>query len=67
MEWTPENIRRLRRHLSETQEQFAERMGVERRQTIHEWETGKRSPSGTARRLMDLVAEGSGFERLTYR
>lgn len=61
MEWTPENIRRLRHHLRETQEEFAQRMGLDRRQTVQEWETGKRNPSGTARKLMDLIAEGSGL------
>jgi putative transcriptional regulator len=61
MEWTPENIRLLRLHLNETQEQFATRLGLERRQTVHDWEKGKRKPSGPAKKLLDIIANDNGF------
>jgi DNA-binding transcriptional regulator YiaG len=61
MEWTPENIRLLRLHLGETQEKFAARLGLGRRQTVHDWETGKRNPGGPSRKLLDMVADDSGF------
>ena len=68
MEWIPENIRLLRLHIGETQEQFAARLGLERRQTVHDWEAGKRNPSGTARKLMDIIASDYGFtERVAAR
>lgn len=68
MEWTPVNIRLLRLHLGETQEQFAARIGLERRQTVHDWETGKRNPSGPVRKLLDIIAEDNGFtERVAAR
>ena len=68
MEWTPENIRLLRTHLKETQEQFATRVGLTRRQTVHDWETGKKNPSGPVRKLLDFIANDSGFtERVAAR
>ena len=68
MEWTPENIRLLRTHLGETQEAFARRVGLDRRQTVHNWENGIRKPSGPARKLLDIIADDAGFtERVAAR
>ncbi len=61
MEWTPENIYLLRKHLDETQQQFAERMGLRRANTVLEWEAGRLNPSGAVRRLLDICAKESGF------
>ncbi|HVZ38745.1 MAG TPA: helix-turn-helix domain-containing protein [Candidatus Kapabacteria bacterium] len=68
MEWTPETIRLLRKHTGDTQEQFAHRLGLKRRFTIIDWETGRRHPSGMARRLLDVLANDHGFtERVAAR
>jgi transcriptional regulator with XRE-family HTH domain len=45
-EIAPEDIRRIRRHLDETQAQFARRLGVDQ-VTVARWETGRRRCSGT--------------------
>jgi DNA-binding transcriptional regulator YiaG len=63
MEWTPENIRLLRMHLGETQEKFARRVGLGRRQTVHNWEKGIRKPSGPARKLLGTIADDAGFTK----
>jgi DNA-binding transcriptional regulator YiaG len=68
MEWTPENIQLLRKHLGDTQGEFAERMGLERRISVLDWEVGRRKPSGTARKLLDMIAKDAGFtERVAGR
>lgn len=68
MEWTPENIHLLRRHIGDSQSQFADRMGLKRRQTVSEWEVGKLNPSGTTSRLLDIIANDHGFtERVAAR
>lgn len=68
MEWTPENIQLLRMHVGDTQEQFAARLGLKRRQTISEWELGKERPSGMAQRLLEIIANDTGFtERVAAR
>ena len=41
----PEDIRRVRRHLGETQAEFAQRLGVEQ-VTVARWETGQRRCGG---------------------
>ena len=53
-------VRRLRRHLGETQAAFADRLGTNQ-QTVSEWERGARSPRRMARRLLHLVAEQAGY------
>ncbi len=52
---SPEEILELRRRLGLSQEAFAERIGAAV-DTLKSWETGRRHPSGTARKaLRDLV------------
>lgn len=53
-------VRRLRRHLGETQSAFADRLGTNQ-QTVSEWETGARQPRRMAQRLLHLVAEQAGY------
>lgn len=58
--WDSERVRRLRRHLDETQGELAERLGT-RQQTVSEWETGHSRPRRMSQRLLRMVAEESGF------
>jgi len=57
-EWTPGQIKQLRKDLGVSQGELAKRMGV-RQATISDWETGKQSPSPMARRLLDRIAGGA--------
>ncbi|MYD66550.1 MAG: helix-turn-helix domain-containing protein [Chloroflexi bacterium] len=60
-EWASgRRVRRLRRHLGETQTAFADRLGTNQ-QTVSEWETGARQPRRMAQRLLHLVAEQAGY------
>ena len=60
-EWASgRRVRRLRRHLGETQTAFADRLGTNQ-QTVSEWERGARRPRRMARRLLHLVAEQAGY------
>ena len=59
--WSPERIRALRSHLGLTQVEMAEELGM-RQQTISEWETGAYQPRGGSIRLLEILAERSGFE-----
>lgn len=68
MDWTPENIFLLRRHIGDTQQAFANRIGIRRYQTVSEWELGKLHPSGVTRKLLDVIANDQGFtERVAAR
>lgn len=58
--WDAAAVRRLRAHLGVTQDELAGRLGT-RQQTVSEWETGTRAPRRMARRLLQLVAEQSGY------
>lgn len=62
-EWGAEDVRALRRHLGETQRQFADRIGTNQ-QTVSEWERRARQPRRMARRLLQLVAEQAGYYRV---
>jgi transcriptional regulator with XRE-family HTH domain len=51
----PESVRRVRRHLNETQAQFAHRLGVDP-VTVARWETGQRRCAGAyAEAVQDLA------------
>ncbi len=68
MDWTPENIRLLRKHLGDTQQQLAERIGLRRRHTVMDWEAGRENPSGVAKKMLDVIANDAGFtERVAAR
>ena len=60
-EWDAERILALRRHLSLTQREMAERLGT-RQQTISEWEKGMYRPRGASATLLSLVAERARFK-----
>lgn len=62
-EWRAEDVQALRRHLGETQRQFADRIGTNQ-QTVSEWERRARRPRRMARRLLQLVADQAGFYRV---
>lgn len=53
--WTPGPIKRLRKKREETQEEFAEAMGV-RQATISDWENANQEPSPMALRLLEQLA-----------
>ena len=59
--WNGGRVRALRRHLNMTQQQLSEELGT-RQQTISEWETGMYLPRGASRTLLNMIAEGAGFE-----
>jgi DNA-binding transcriptional regulator YiaG len=56
MEWKKMDVMQFRISLGMNQKQFAEWLGV-RQATISEWESGTKSPSPMACRLMDLLKE----------
>jgi len=60
-EWNYKRILALRRHLGITQTELAEKMGT-RQQTISEWEIGIYKPRGMSVKLLNIVAENTGFE-----
>ena len=59
--WNGKQIQALRRHLSLTQNEMAERLGT-RQQTISEWETEMYRPRGTSATLLTMVAEQAKFK-----
>ncbi|MFQ5826698.1 MAG: helix-turn-helix domain-containing protein [Dehalococcoidia bacterium] len=61
VEWDPERVRSLRRHLGLTQEELAQDLGT-RQQTISEWETGMYRPRGTSATLLSIIAERADFD-----
>ncbi len=52
--WTPERIKKLRRSLEETQEEFARRFRLSTI-AVRIWEAGKGHPSGPATVLLDQL------------
>jgi DNA-binding transcriptional regulator YiaG len=60
-QWTKEEIKSLRQHLSLTQVKMAEELGT-RQQTISEWEKGMYRPRGASATLLTIIAERSGFK-----
>ena len=61
IKWDKSAIRALRKHMSLTQSEFAETMGV-RRQTISEWENGVYMPDRSTMKHLGLVAEKEAFD-----
>jgi DNA-binding transcriptional regulator YiaG len=59
-EWGGEAVRRLRRHLDQTQAELADEIGV-RQQTVSEWETGLYRPRGASATLLHMIAERADF------
>lgn len=65
-EWRCEAVRRLRRHLGQTQAELAEEIGV-RQQTVSEWETGLYRPRGASATVLHMIAERADFPYLVGR
>lgn len=59
--WPPARIKRLRKELGETQEEFANRLGV-RQGTVSDWENGKHIPRRMAVRFLDQIASSHSRE-----
>jgi DNA-binding transcriptional regulator YiaG len=58
--WNSGMIKALRQHMSLSQGELAEQLGV-RQQTVSEWETGAYVPSRASSKHLGLVAERAGF------
>lgn len=58
--WNSGMIRALRQHMSMSQGELADELGV-RQQTVSEWETGAYTPSRATSKHLGLVAERAGF------
>lgn len=52
--WTPDLVAALRHALGLNQTEFAARVGVTTA-TVSHWETGRRSPSGSAAILLEIM------------
>ena len=53
----PELVKRIRKHLNLTQEQFAQKVGVTY-STVNNWENGKRNPQPfLLNRLLEIEAD----------
>jgi DNA-binding transcriptional regulator YiaG len=59
--WDAELIKNLRVHLSMTQAEFAEHLGV-RQQTVSEWEKSIYEPTRASSKHLSLVAENAEFK-----
>ncbi len=60
-EWDARRVRALRAHLKLTQQGMAAELGT-RQQTISEWEVGDYAPRGMSVRMLNIVADRSGFK-----
>ncbi len=61
MNFHSENIKELRERLGWTQQQLADKLGVNRN-TINRWEMGKRSPGQSMRSKLDDLVNGINFD-----
>ncbi|NEP63831.1 MAG: helix-turn-helix transcriptional regulator [Symploca sp. SIO2G7] len=59
--WQQGAIRALRKHMSLTQAQFAQELGV-RRQTVSEWENGVYAPDRSTTKFLELIAKQAAFK-----
>lgn len=59
--WQQDAIKALRKHMSLTQAQFAQELGV-RRQTVSEWENGVYDPDRSTTKFLELIAKQSEFQ-----
>jgi putative transcriptional regulator len=55
-EFTPMNVKAIRRRLGKSQSEFARMIGVSVA-TLQNWEQGRRRPEGPARALLKVAAE----------
>ena len=54
--WTGDKVKALRSRFSETQQQFADRLGVSF-QAVSWWEKDRGRPSGPAEKLLNILKE----------
>ncbi|MBE9068984.1 helix-turn-helix transcriptional regulator [Leptolyngbya cf. ectocarpi LEGE 11479] len=59
--WQQDAIKALRKHMSLTQAQFAQELGV-RRQTVSEWENGVYDPDRSTTKFLELIAKQAEFQ-----
>ena len=59
--WQQDAIKALRKHMSLTQAQFAQELGV-RRQTVSEWENGVYDPDRSTTKFLELIAKQADFQ-----
>ena len=59
-EYSGDEVKAIRTGNNMTQKLFAEAMGVSAK-TVEAWETGANSPSGTARRMLELITSDNAF------
>ena len=60
-EYTPEEIRSIRKNAGMTQGVFASYMGVSKK-TVEAWECGRTHPTGPACRMLNILASGKEKE-----
>jgi len=58
--YSSEDVKSIRNRNNMTQRLFAEALGVSAK-TVEAWETGTNTPSGVARRMLELMANDSGL------
>ena len=61
--WQQDAIKALRKHMSLTQAQFAQELGV-RRQTVSEWENGVYDPDRSTTKFLELIAKQTKFQSI---
>jgi len=54
-EFEPVDVREIRRQFRQTRPEFAEMIGISR-ETLRNWERGRRNPQGPARALLRIAA-----------
>lgn len=59
--WNADMIRALRHHMTASQGELAEELGV-RQQTVSEWENSIYAPKKAMSKLLGFIAERAGFE-----
>jgi len=61
--YSGEDVKVIRNNINMTQRVFAEALGVSAK-TVEAWESGTNTPSGVARRMLELMSNDIGlFER----
>ena len=59
--WTPQEIKALRKRLRLRQDELAEMLGYNRRQSVSDLETGESEVSGSVAVLLDIIDAHDGL------
>jgi len=59
-QWNPAIVKKLRAELRLSQSAFATVLGVSKK-TVEAWEAGRNVPSGSARRLLEVIGKDKGI------